>query len=1026
MDFNAAFYDIESLGNVFTLAVYYPAECGDRATERPGGVNTDQIDIYILDDGLLNWVPNPDVPGCTKLPDDDGIELYKRILEANPTTTRAGFTGVTLRNLRDEKCAKMLARQFGPVVEDVDFTHENDPNRFSFTADTDPDYDERKHPFLVGYNSFNYDTTMLALLIMELFHGGGFDPAVTARTMRDHNDNLFTPEYKGAMTGYLTRVTRTVRDRGGNVIEETVPNKRDWNRPENLIRQSMMRSGRHIDAGRLNEKQVKVALKRLLGLIGAQILESEALDSSQVDIADFDQFADLVAYNVSDVVNLKELFLDRSYSGQFATKRNMLESYPELVYEYAKPRKVGADGRIEVDRANVRRNRLYADSSSQQLSSRTLCPEGHLTDKPVISFEYPGIPDVLDFARDFYMSRVMPLVPKGTPWHREALEQFQRVYDMYASLRGRNCDNSQYQAERYPELFGPDSADMSVDPHAIGAKCAVYVGADGMPTSCYVSFSTGGIHGAEYNKALYDADMSAYLAEEHLRNQLRAAGFDTSTPAGATALRNSVPKLKEPVPVDFDDGVPRYCSDFLKSGSTKASAHWKPNPRPQLFKTNSKRGTMTLNKRYVFTSAAQSNHEDFTSYYPGLLRQMRAFDNPMLGYDRYGEIFEGKERYGRIMKDASLPQSERDFARAQRENVKLILNSASGGGDAGFDTPIRMNNNIVAMRCIGQLFTWYIGQAQAIEGARIPSTNTDGLYTVLEQGLNDEILARESAVIDVPIEPEPLWLISKDSNNRIEFGVSDDGEIDVYSASGDLACWRGPSTSKSLDHPAVVDYALVRYMTRIVADGGQDALYEPFDRALAMTFLEEVAAESDIEHCLMMFQNILASSPSSCKYVFATDIGVESPRVSEGTAHPLQHYNRVFMMKEGFEGAMNVMAASGTIVTPAVKRTRKRAGMLEFDRSNKLAIEVLVANGACRMPKRIGHDAIPELEAENREATIRKIPNIPPDVPVLVDNHAIRGMDPARAREIVDGLDLELYLDMVQSAYEDNWRNVRA
>ena len=37
--------------------------------------------------------------------------------------------------------------------------------------------------------------------------------------------------------------------------------------------------------------------------IGAQILESEALDSSQVDIADFDQFADLVAYNVSDVVS---------------------------------------------------------------------------------------------------------------------------------------------------------------------------------------------------------------------------------------------------------------------------------------------------------------------------------------------------------------------------------------------------------------------------------------------------------------------------------------------------------------------------------------------------------------------------------------------------------------------------------------------------------------------------------------------------------------------------------------------------
>jgi hypothetical protein len=50
------------------------------------------------------------------------------------------------------------------------------------------------------------------------------------------------------------------------------------------------------------------------------------------------------------------------------------------------------------------------------------------------------------------------------------------------------------------------------------------------------------------------------------------------------------------------------------------------------------------------------------------------------------------------------------------------------------------------MRIIGQLFSWRIGQAQVIAGARVPSTNTDGLYTAdLDETTNNTILSQVAA-----------------------------------------------------------------------------------------------------------------------------------------------------------------------------------------------------------------------------------------------------------------------------------------
>ena len=303
-----------------------------------------------------------------------------------------------------------------------------------------------------------------------------------------------------------------------------------------------------------------------------------------------------------------------------------------------------------------------------------------------------------------------------------------------------------------------------------------------------------------------------------------------------------------------------------------------------LFKTDEK-GKTKINPKYVYTSADETNHEDFTSYYPNLLRMLEAFYNDGLGYDRYGEIFNKKSEYGKLMKDTSLPKEKREEYATSRSGVKLILNSASGAGDTAYNSAIVMNNQIISMRIIGQLFSWRIGQAQAIQGAKITSTNTDGLYSVLEPTLNNKILEKESESIHVDIEPEPLYLISKDSNNRIECNIETE---EIYSASGgSLACQNGPDPTKSLAHV------------------GREILmstYKLWDKT----------------KWLNMFQNIIASSTGSVMYIFGLKDNNPDPII-------LQHYNRTFIMKDDTANTMHLQKAMARVITAATAKKRKKA-----------------------------------------------------------------------------------------------------
>lgn len=944
------YYDIESLANVFTNCVFKPDE--------------NFIDVYILCDDQSLMIDSPN-------------QSFKEMLLERIHACNANFNGdIRIYNLLYEDANIHFAKEFGlsdagKLVNNPN-SESSYPAEFRPVCDTDPDYDPDKHPYLMGYNSANYDTTMIAMYFYEVFDvttGKMIFKPTTAKFMRKYNDELFSPEFKPDMPSRLARTFDFYRH---------VWTSPDYSDPRWRIRKAMMMSGRHLDVARLNEKQRRIALKRILGMMGNQILESDKLDSYSNIINNQDELFDLIAYNVSDVVNLKDVRDHKVYKNQFDQKRRLLKTYPDLVYK-----KKQDAYEPDISPYTVRGDRLAVDSTSARFASTTLCPYGDLPDIPAVSFMYPaedvakqlGIKriNVLDECKKFFYANITD---------KDARAKFDEIYNYYKNVEGKNFNSSDKQLARYPDIKTYKLSDLP----AIESNMFYYT-RDGEPTSCFVNFSVGGIHGAEYNKPLYDYRMQVYEKAVKDLEYVKSVYPDP----------NDLAKAKKILMPDF---TVRPAKEFISPKTKKRPViTYKEIAKPQLFADNK------LNKKFTFTSADVTNHEDFVSYYPNLLRQMLAFLNPGLGRDRYADIFNDKERLGKMLKSESLASAEEEDIKQQRSGTKLLLNSASGCADANYDNSILMNNTIISMRIIGQLFTWRIGQAQTLHGARITSTNTDGLFTVLEAIKNDKILAKESADIGVQIDPEVTYLISKDSNNRLEMNPKT-GKIDRASGSC-LAHFKGPDLTKSLAHPALLDWASCEYLiVSALKTKPEVGLNKPFDRKTGKNIITAALKKFDPVKGLIMFQNIVASSTGSCTYTFGlSDDDPDEPII-------MQHYNRIFIVKDKTPGAIHIQSARGKKITPATKQKRQRNGEAP-QQHNLMALDVLEANGVPR-------NSLPM----DKEAAIQKVTNIDTDWYVLVVNESLHYMDKDRIQFIYDHLDYDKYTTLLENSFTDNWMNL--
>ncbi|MGX1195784.1 hypothetical protein [Metabacillus sp. SLBN-84] len=1037
------FYDVESLSNVFTVAWWLP--------------NPDMNAIilsYLDDDGIIKGEA-----------DEDYIRQY--IYQLHPRLKKAG-TAIVFENIKHTGCinefvgqsgnthsvlglqsfAKRmgLANQTTYLNARIDERHKEggglqyDPAYYP-VKQTDPDYDENRHGYRFGYNSTNYDLTILAYLLSELhdqhFECGHTNRPVqwdsttpfTAAMLRNFNDELFEDDWRSQMSMRLAHVPGSHPSAFG-----------DFKKPGWILRKSWLVSGRYIDVSRLNEKLQKVGLKRLLGMLGLQIMESDKL-SNDTKINTLEEFADLLAYNISDVVNLQLLFEHKVYQNSFNVRGQLLKTFPATVY--GQKRGYPKNGQeMPVDDGNytnIRRDRLARDSTSAKFVEYAIAPYNPIKDIPAVSFVYPseleakklGIEqsDILEDTKKFFEENVT-----ADPNH-QAHKDFMEVYNFYDSIRGHNFNSS----KAYTQYYGEDA----------GAKNNQYIrglmatfntnlfyhhkneNGDVYRSSCLANFSIGGIHGAEVNMELFNQDLDTYLNEQAIQDYVESL-YPSATdalngptyiilPEGFTPTERVRAKMNEDRTIKI--------REFVKSGSTKKKAEWRSVSPVSLFKKEAS-GNWNVNDKYKYVSVGPSHHEDFTSYYPLLLSRLSVFINPSYhGYDDKGnpadpyyELFLTRLAKKKESKDMSLSKEQRELAHIEQDSRKLLINAASGAGDATFDNNIRVNNAVISMRIIGQLFAWRIGQAQALAGARVPSTNTDGLYTMdISAEVNDRILEEISKDMHIGIEPERLdRFVSKDSNNRLEVY-----ESKITSAKGGtLNSWEGPQPTQSLDHAAIIDHVLAKYLAD---ERLENPANHEFDRAHAEKIFEEFIQnhiqKGTPQEALKFFQWIVASSTGTHRYHYAKLV---NKHTGETMVRNLQHYNRIFLIKETNEPVrQELYLATRRAVDKKAWSTREkeykngdrmRRDMWEHDAD---ALHILADNGL----DLLGHNNSPTSAHHKDEAKTNKIRTMPANQHVGIYNQSIVDLPDETALQMIGSLDVKAYTDILESTFA-SWSNL--
>lgn len=978
--FNNIYYKIVSFENIFSLCLY----C-ERA---------EKCEIYYLAGNHFSDEQEREIEDeiREKNTDCDGINIIP-------------YTGeVTFFDLMEMQSNIRLAAIFG--FEPDDF-----PWKYSLIRDVDEGFEPKEtHPYLMGFNSLNYDMTMLALYFTEVFRIRNEDSMkavfvpTMSETMRRYHDELISSHFRNNMPNRLRyvytyepkeqKLPSTYRIKGRYLKKENI----EIHNQAYYVRLNQLNSGRHIDMARLNEKAGNMELKKLLGMLGYQITEPDIFFLPKENIRNntFDEMKSLFAHNCSYVINMKNLFHDKTYVATFNVKRQMLLDYPEVIYEKIEGTR-NEDYRPDMRPECIRKDRLTINSSSAHFAAKCLCPYGRLSDIDTVSFLYPsrekakelGISqkNILDETIEFIETRMKPRV--CTKRGQEIIDSLYEMVEMYRSIEGKDFNTSHSE---YNEVFDLSSFSKRVN--------VPYMDKDGDISECYVTFSVGGIHGAEYDKKQYIEDCATYENNRSLfckiitkyKNALNVAYY--SDEYGNKKKRKTI----------IIDEKEYQVSEFLKAGYTEKKAEFKNeylNPqKAELFPEDAD-GLRKLNRRYVRTSFGLTNHEDFISYYSSLLINLGAFINEGLGYDRYEEIFQNKERHGSLMADNSLSEEKRILFANMREGTKLILNSASGTADVNYNNPIRMNNAIISMRIIGQLFTWRIGQAQSLEGAKVISTNTDGLYTMMDEEKNTVILEREANDIHVGIKTEQVYLVSKDANNRWEGilkGYTGNSLVDIEitnAAGGTLGCMNGPLTTKSLDHPAIIDWSLAEFLKWKVLQGKVDAFVE---RA-GLRLIKEISPYffPDKREYLRMFQNIISSSEKTGTYIFASKIPYSQKTEEEIKPIMLQHHNRVFYV----DPQRVPQEYKEHIVYLAVAYIRQ-----EQTDANLLAIYVI---------KDLYHDKESIISGTPK---IKKINGIEFNTHCMIVNEelAYTVFDPS-------WLDYDYYNKLLHDKYTENWQN---
>lgn len=1018
---NDSLWDIESLENIFTTAYYYPAQ------------NT--IVFHYLSDIVDIDIQGPEFQSLFhKL----FHKFYKRHEYINSDTklifidlkTEEGFIDIVARMGLNE--AATLMDGAAPRTNLFNRLPNADKKWYLAVKDTDPAYNPDKHGKLFGYNSYNYDETVMAKLLSLPFISGMNTPldqepisaVYNAKYIRESiNDVLFTDSFIDSMPSFING--------GKGARRDEIPAN---------IKQGWRMTNRFIDVARLNEKMAKIGLKRIFAYLGLTIKEFPLAEGTR--ISNMEELANLFIYNASDVVNLRYVLEHRVYEVPFDLHKVLLDRYPQIIYQ----NKPGSLIEPNIKYNKVQRARLVLDSTSAKFVEKIVAPYNSLIDDECVNFMYPSKQAIQRIKRDTGVTvEQFDVLERTKEWFEKnvtnnpespAHKDFMDVYNFYDHIRGSNFNTGRKYKEIYGEIDTREERDDGkgyfnkdrFDIHELLDKYntnILYYDANAEPTSGYATFLIGGIHGAEYHIERYKHDVK--IAEDFNAITDKIREFYPQVEdliLKAEDLGKKRNQFNKEAKVILDNGEEMPIPDLKKHiknlkitpKTDQTHGEWSYKEVPKLFvrkkRQNSDFYKYELNKRYSYVSAGQANHEDFASYYPLLLSQISAFINPERldengePIDTYYGLYQtrlnekaklNKEKY------PDLSDEQRALANLTQNLMKLLINAGSGVGDSGFDNNLRVNNKIIKMRIIGQLFAYTIGQAQALEGARVVSTNTDGLFTMgITPEHNDRILNETVKSMYIDIEPEVIKnFVSKDTNNRMEAHHNDI----TTAGGGSLTAWDGPTPTNNLAHPAISDRILAEYLNK-----EPDAPNHHFNREHAFKLLHEFIDENKHTpegrfELTRFFQWVVSSSDKSRRYVY-TESYIDDQKI----INEQQHYNRMFLVKDTF------LKESYGIDRQTLKQTSKQKAKPSDPQPDAMAIF-----------KEHGYNPF----NDGLHGTTIKISGLSDEANVLIDNESLEfpmitnQYGPYGADFFDDVLDLEAYINYTEEVFENSWYNLQ-
>lgn len=761
-----------------------------------------------------------------------------------------------------------------------------------------------------------------------------------------------------------------------------------------------LRYGNHVDVAYLNETKIEngrptVGLKTLVGILGGSIIESE---SNKTGFSK-NIYKDIL-YNINDIAELKHRVFKGFLQNKFKIKKNLLEKYPHLK-DYG----------------------ITVNSTSAKFVEFIVSPDKQISDTPTVTYTYPAkhiaeklkVPqtDILEDTKTWYMKNVFEPVrkvnPKAAARH---LAKFQSIYQYYDFFRGKNWNESTNHIFTHGipahEKLERKQADRTY------GVILPFMDKNGKESPSYVRFSIGGIHGAEINQKQLDRDRAKI---KELKEQY---GYISKIPKKAVskALLNLI-RIQSRTSYK---GYPVRCSHeipYFFENTNMVDEILDPEEfSPYMVKKQKHAEGLScdyqeeLLDRYTYTTSGPAAHQDFTSYYPILMINLGTFYDGE-GNDPYSDIKDARVKIKASLKDLVYGSPEWEDTNTEQDGYKLVLNSASGILDGSHDTNLRANNKAIAMRSIGQLFTFRIGMALALNGATIPSSNTDGIYaTNISIDLNKKIVERELESMYIGIDPEELFLVSKDANNRMEIK---DGKV-TDAKGGTLTSWKGARVDNALNHPALVD--------RILTDYLQEAdLMKPVDLNIIRKNLNDYIAKEDRRRFVYMSSWILRSTSGSIFVDSADNVYKGTVRVwlSKEGVRFARYNTRAQQCGDTTDDYANKLFPDSYFGKPEIIEYLSNLGVLEdtfakairVEDYRRMRLELLGENGSWDNLKRK-----PTVQV----ISDTKISSLSDTAKLYINNECIDEMSDKEIDEIFNNIELEEYVALIGD-FAKTWHN---